>query len=236
MFFYDSAFLPLYIITGIFMLVGIIVSGILKSRMHKYSQIQNTANMTGKDVAEKMLRDNGIYDVKVIQSQGFLTDHYNPKTKTIALSDAIYNTPSVAAAAVAAHETGHAIQHAHSYAPLKLRSALVPAAMASGFISQILLTIGVLMLSRSHNDTVLIAGICLFAVTTLFTVITLPVEVDASRRALIWVQGSNIARGDEYTMARDGLRWAALTYFLAALQSIVTLLYYISLLNGRRDR
>jgi uncharacterized protein len=223
----------IYVISALFMVIGLIVSGVLKSKMKKYAQIPNTARMTGKEVAEKMLKDHGIYDVKVVAGTGFLTDHYNPATKTVSLSETIYNTPSIAAAAVAAHEVGHAVQHANSYAFLKMRSALVPLTMVSGFLSQIILFIGVLVLSQWHNETVLMIGIGLFSVTTFFTVVTLPVEVDASRRALIWVQGSNIARGEEYKMAADGLRWAAMTYFVAALQSVATLLYYISLLNSR---
>lgn len=225
----------LYVISALFMIAGLILHGIMKSRMNKYSQVRNTAGLTGAQIAEKMLRDHGIYDVKVERHNGFLTDHYNPATKTVALSEAVYDQTSVTAAAVAAHEVGHAVQHANAYAFLKMRSALVPFTMASGVLSQFVLFAGVIALSQWHNPTVLMVGIALFAVTTLFSIITLPVEVDASRRALIWVQGSNIVRGEEYKMAADGLRWAALTYFLVALQSVATLLYYISMLNNSRE-
>ncbi len=225
-------YMGIYVISGIFMLIGWLVGSRLKARMKEYSQIRTRSGFTGKQVAEAMLRANGINDVKVTGVDGFLTDHYNPLTKTVNLSPEVYNTPSVAAAAVAAHEVGHAVQHARGYAWLTMRSALVPVVRISGFLVQFVIIAGILLINTFPD--LLLAGIFLFAATTLFTVITLPVEFDASRRALVWLQESQIATGREYEMARNGLRWAASTYIVAALQSVATLLYYIMIYLARR--
>lgn len=208
---------------------------ILKSRFATYSKIPLAARLTGKEVAEKMLRENGIYDVKVVSVEGFLTDHYNPMTKTINLSPDVYNNYSVAAAAIAAHETGHAVQHASAYAWLSLRSKLVPAVQFSSTIVNWILLIGVFM-AASGNPTVLLVGIALFAITVLFSLITLPVEFDASRRALAWLNQTNVTNSHEYPKAKNALTWAAMTYVVAALAAIVTLVQYILIYMGGRNR
>ncbi|TSA50025.1 MAG: zinc metallopeptidase [Sphingobacteriales bacterium] len=215
----------------IFLVVGLIVGGLLKRRMAEYSQIPIESGLSGKEVAEKMLRDNGILDVTVTSVDGFLTDHYNPANKTVNLSTDVYNGRSVASAAIAAHECGHAVQHAHAYIWLGLRSALVPAVSFSSKYVQWILFAGVMML-RSFPQ-LLEAGVILFAVTTLFSIITLPVEFDASRRALIWLDSTNIMGSEAHDKARNGLKWAASTYVIAALASIATLLNYLSFLNRR---
>jgi Zn-dependent membrane protease YugP len=189
--------------------------------------------MNGREIAEKMLHDNGIYDVKVISVEGFLSDHYNPLEKTVNLSPEVYNTRSVAAAAVAAHECGHAVQHARAYAWLNMRSALVPVVQFSSNIIQWILLAGVLLLQTF--PALLMIGIGLFALTTLFSLITLPVEFDASRRALKWMDSTGLTYGEEHDQAKDALNWAAMTYVVAAIGSVATLLYYVSLLSGRRD-
>jgi Zn-dependent membrane protease YugP len=208
---------------------------ILKSRFAAYSKIPLSARLTGKEVAEKMLRENGIYDVNVVSVEGFLTDHYNPLTKTINLSPEVYNNYSIAAAAVAAHETGHAVQHATAYTWLNLRSKLVPAVQFSSTIVNWVLLIGVFM-AASGNSTLLLVGIALFALTVLFSLITLPVEFDASRRALAWLNQTNITNNQEYPKAKNALTWAAMTYVVAALAAIVTLVQYILVYMGSRDR
>jgi Zn-dependent membrane protease YugP len=189
--------------------------------------------MTGRDVAEKMLRDNGIYDVKVMSTRGSLTDHYNPTDKTVNLSEDVYSSCSVAAAAVAAHECGHAVQHAHAYGPLTLRSALVPVvSFASNWVSWILL-IG--MLAIETFPQILLFGIGLFALTTIFSFVTLPVEIDASRRAVNWMTDSGIVNYNNRGAAVSALRSAAYTYVVAALGSLATLMYYVMIYMGRRD-
>lgn len=210
------------------------VSAMLQSRFKKYSKVPLTNGMTGRDVAEKMLHDNGIYDVKVISTPGSLTDHYNPTNKTINLSEPVYNTNSVAAAAVAAHETGHAVQHATQYAPLKMRSALVPiVSFASQWVTWVLLA-GILMIS--FFPSLIWIGIAMFAATTLFSFITLPVEINASQRALAWLNNTGITTSTNYPYAKDALKWAAYTYVVAALSSLATLAYYVMIaLSGRRD-
>lgn len=220
------------IISGAFMLIGMVVSAQMKSRMSKYSQMPLRNGMSGRDVAEQMLADNGIRDVKVISVRGFLTDHYNPANKTVNLSEAVYNARSVAAAAVAAHEVGHAVQHATAYKAVMWRSALVPVAKAGGYIANIALMIGLYMFSS--NPTILWIGIIGFAATTLFSVVTLPVEFDATRRGLAWIDRRRIVEGEQYTAAKDGLRWAALTYVVAALSSVAQLLWLIMLAQSRR--
>ena len=215
------------------MIISLIVSQVLKSKFRKYSAVPIGNGYTGKDIAEKMLRDNGIYDVQVISVDGQLTDHYNPENKTVNLSQDVFNNSSVSAAAVAAHECGHAVQHKEAYAFLKLRSALVPAvSFASNWVQWVLLA-GILMVNRFPQ--LLLIGIVLFAATTLFSFITLPVEIDASRRALIWLKSSGITSHETQPKAQDALKWAAYTYVVAALASLATLLYYITIFNGRRN-
>ena len=206
------------------------VSALLNHRFKQYSNVY--LPLTGREVAEKMLRDNGITDVRVISTPGHLTDHYDPRSKTVNLSDGVYNSNSVAAAAIAAHECGHAVQHAHAYAPLKMRSALVPAvSFASKWVTWILLG-GILLLERFPQ--LLLAGIVLYALTTLFSFITLPVEVNASQRAVAWLEHAGITDRQTTPMASTALRTAAYTYVVAALSSLGTLIYYILIFAGGR--
>ncbi len=215
-------------------LLSWMVSSRLKSKFEKYSMIPMPGGMTGKDVAEKMLHDNGIYDVRVTCTPGHLTDHYNPANQTVNLSESVYYSSSIAAAAVAAHECGHAVQHATAYAPLRLRSALVPVvSFASNIVMWVLLG-GMLMLQTFPQ--LMLFGIILFASTTLFSFVTLPVEINASRRALVWLSGAGITNIQTHGMAEDALRSAAYTYVVAALGSLATLLYYIMIFVGGRSR
>ena len=218
-----------------FLGISMLVSFILKRRFASFSKIPLSARLTGKEVAEKMLRENGIYDVKVVSVDGFLSDHYNPMNKTINLSPDVYNNYSVASAAIAAHETGHAVQHATAYSWLQLRSKLVPAVQFSSTLVNWILLIGVIMAS-SGNSTLLLVGIILFALTVLFSLVTLPVEFDASRRALAWLQNTNVTTASEYPKAKNALTWAAMTYVVAALAAVVTLVQYVLLYMGGRDR
>ncbi|HOW10335.1 MAG TPA: zinc metallopeptidase [Bacteroidales bacterium] len=213
-----------------FMILSWIVSAVLKSKFKKYSKIPVDGGLSGKDVAEKMLRDNGIYDVRVECVQGSLTDHYNPDKKTINLSQDVYSSRSIAAAAVAAHETGHAIQHATAYAWLGFRSKLVPpVSFASKWVQWILL-LGVILVNTF--PAILGFGIVLFALTTLFSFVTLPVEINASQRALAWLSNAGITSSMNHDKAQDALKWAAYTYVVAALGSLATLLYYIMIFTG----
>ncbi len=213
--------------------VSWIVQASLTSKFKKYSKITLPSGMTGADVARKMLRDNGITDVTVTATGGTLTDHYNPATKTVNLSEGVYGSASVAAAAVAAHECGHAVQHAVGYAPLKMRSALVPVvSFSSKWVMWILL--GGMLLINSFPQ-LMLAGIVLFALTTLFSFITLPVEINASKRALIWLNSAGVTNVETHDKAEDALRSAAYTYVVAALGSLATLLYYVMIFMGRRD-
>ncbi|MFL5729741.1 MAG: zinc metallopeptidase [Cytophagaceae bacterium] len=222
-----------YIIGILFMIISLVVSQVLKSKFRKYSDTPIRSNMSGKEIAEKMLADHGIYDVKVISVAGHLTDHYHPVEKTVNLSAEVYEGRNAAAAAVAAHECGHAVQHAEAYGFLKMRSALVPiVSFTSGWMQWIIL-IGIFMLNSTPVP--LEIGVALFAATTLFSFITLPVEFDASRRALQWIDSRGIVTSQEHEMSKDALWWAAMTYVVAALGSLATLLYYVSLLMGRRD-
>jgi Zn-dependent membrane protease YugP len=225
----------IWLVSLLFIGISMVVSLILKSRFAAYSKIPLSARLTGKEVAEKMLRENSIYDVKVVSVQGFLSDHYNPINKTINLSPEVYNTYSVAAAAIAAHETGHAIQHATAYSWLTLRSKLVPAVQFSSTLVNWILLIGVIMAS-SGNTTLLLVGIALFALSVLFSLITLPVEFDASKRALAWLQHTNVTTSSEYPKAKNALTWAAMTYVVAALAAVVTLVQYVLIYLGSRDR
>jgi hypothetical protein len=225
----------IFFVSLLFIGISMVVSAIMKSRFAAYSKIPLLSRLTGKEVAEKMLRENGIYDVQVVSVQGFLTDHYNPANKTINLSPEVYSGYSVASAAVAAHETGHAVQHATAYAWLNLRSKLVPAVQFSSTIVNWILLIGVFMAS-SGNPTLLLVGIGLFALTVLFSLVTLPVEFDASRRALAWLQHTNVTNSQEYPKAKNALTWAAMTYVVAALAAVVTLIQYVMIYMGSRDR
>jgi Zn-dependent membrane protease YugP len=223
------------IVSLLFLGISFIVSMVLKSKFTKYSKVPLSNGMSGREIAEKMLRENGIYDVKVTSVNGFLSDHYNPATKTVNLSPEVYEGRSVAAAAVAAHECGHAVQHAQAYQPLKLRSRLVPVVQVSSNLINLVLLVGVIM-AASGNPAVLLVGIVMMSVTVLFTLITLPVEFDASNRALAWLNHSNVTSAQEYPKARDALKWAATTYVVAALAAVVQLIQYIMLYMGARDR
>lgn len=227
---------PSYNVTYLIVFVGIailsyIIQANLKNKFKKFSKIP--VGLTGRDIAMKMLHDNGIYDVKVTCTPGTLTDHYNPTNKTVNLSQGVYNSASIAAAAVAAHECGHALQHAKAYAPLKMRSALVPIVSFSSNITMWVLLAGILTVETFPQ--LLLAGIVLFATTTLFSFITLPVEIDASRRALAWLQGAGITNASNQKYASSALRSAAYTYVIAAISSLATLLYYIMIYMNRRD-
>lgn len=222
------------ILAGAIMLFSWLVSSRLKSKFELYSKLQLQNGMSGREIAEKMLADNGIYDVRVISTPGQLTDHYNPSDKTVNLSEAVYNHRNAAAAAVAAHECGHAVQHAIGYQWLTMRSTLVPIVnVASNFMQWILLA-GILMIQVFPQ--LLLIGIVLFAVTTLFSIVTLPVEYDASNRALAWLENKRMLTQQEQAGAKDALKWAARTYLVAALGSIATLLYYISIYAGSNNR
>jgi uncharacterized protein len=223
----------IYLLVIGFMLLSWFVGWRLKSKFNEYSQVPFAGNMTGAQVAEKMLHDNGITDVKIVSVEGQLTDHYNPAEKTVNLSPDVYHGRSVAAAAVAAHECGHAVQHARAYTWLGFRSALVPAVSFASRYMQWILLAGVLMLSFSLIP--LAIGVALFAITTFFAFVTLPVEFDASNRALAWLNTAGIVNTREHEMAKDALKWAAMTYVVAALYSLSMLVYYASMLLRRRD-
>ena len=224
---------PVWIIFGVTALLSWLISMQLKSKFKKYSEIPVNYGLTGKDVALKILSESGIYDVKVVSVEGDLTDHYNPASKTVNLSGAVYYNCSVAAAAVAAHECGHAIQHAKAYAWLTMRSSLVPVvSFASKWVMWVLLA-GIFLLETF--PTLMLIGIILFAATTLFSIITLPVEINASQRALAWLTNAGITSYSTYPKAKSALKWAAYTYVIAALGSLATLFYYIMLYLGRRD-
>lgn len=213
------------IIAGVMMLVSWLVSNRLKSKFEHYSKVHLRNGMSGAEIAEKMLADHGIHDVKVISTPGRLTDHYNPADKTVNLSEAVYNQRNAAAAAVAAHECGHAVQHAQAYSWLTMRSKMVPMVQISSSLVQWVLIGGILMINTF--PALLLIGIILFAVTTLFSIVTLPVEYDASNRALAWLKNKNMVSQQEYAGAEDSLKWAARTYLVAAIGSIATLLYYV---------
>ncbi|PJJ83449.1 zinc metallopeptidase [Mucilaginibacter auburnensis] len=217
--------------------ISFIVQWRFKSKFKEYSEMALSSGLTGREVAELMLKDNGVYDVQVTSVDGQLTDHYNPENRTVNLSADVYNSRSIAAAAVAAHECGHAVQHAKGYSWLQLRSTLVPLTNVANTLVQVTLTIGVMLFFFSHNAFVLTIGVAALAVVTLFTFITLPVEFDASNRALAWLNNNyNVMQTQaEHQQAKDALWWAAMTYVVAALSALATLLYYASFLLGRRD-
>jgi Zn-dependent membrane protease YugP len=219
------------VVSLIFLGISMLVSYVLKSKFKAYSKILLTNGLTGKQVAEKMLKENGIYDVSVVSVNGFLSDHYNPVTKTVNLSPDVYNGSSVSAAAVAAHECGHAVQHATAYQWLTLRSRLVPVVQISSSLVHWILLAGILMVNAFPG--LLLAGIIMFGAVTLFSVITLPVEFDASRRALSWLRNTNVTNAYEFPNAKNALWWAAMTYVVAAVASVVTLIQYILIYQSR---
>lgn len=220
------------LLAGAIMLVSWLVSSRLKSKFEHYSHLSLQNGMSGAEIAQKMLEDHGIRDVKVISTPGSLTDHYNPANKTVNLSEAVYNQRNAAAAAVAAHECGHAVQHAVGYEWLQMRSKLVPVVQVASSLVQWILLAGILMIRVFPG--LLLVGIVIFAATTLFSVITLPVEYDASNRALAWLKNKRMLNNAEYAGAEDALKWAARTYVVAAIGSIATLLYYISIFSNSR--
>ncbi len=223
----------LYVIMIAFLLLSFVISWRFKSKFNEYSQQMLANGLSGKEIAEKMLSDHGINDVKVISVEGSLTDHYNPADKTVNLSPDVYHGRSVAAAAVAAHECGHAVQHATAYSWLQFRSAMVPALSVSSRYMQWVLLGGILLLNVF--PTLLLIGILMFALTTIFSFVTLPVEFDASNRAIAWLDSRGITRSNETETAKSALKWAASTYVIAALSSLATLVYYIMIFMGRRD-
>lgn len=226
--------LGIIMVSVVFMLLGMMVQARLKSKFTEYGQVPVSSGLSGKEVAEKMLRDNGIYDVQVVSVDGFLSDHYNPVNKTVNLSPEVYAGANVSAAAVAAHECGHAVQHATAYSMLMLRSKLVPAVKVSSTLSQWIIVAGLGMFGfGGGNTTILLIGIILFAVTTLFSLVTLPVEFDASARALKWLDNARLTTSSEHVKAKDALKWAALTYVVAALASIAMLVQYILIYLAR---
>ena len=222
----------LFLFIGI-AIISFLVQANLQSKFKKYSRVPLASRLTGREVAEKMLRDNGIYNVSVTCVPGNLTDHFNPTNGTVNLSEGVYNSNSVAAAAVAAHECGHAVQHAYGYAPLRMRSALVPVvSFASTWVQWVLLA-GIILVESFPG--ILLLGIALFAMTTLFSFITLPVEIDASRRALVWLRSAGVTNAYNQHQAQDALKAAAYTYVVAALSSLATLVYYVMIFTNRRD-
>ena len=221
-----------FVLIGGVMLLSMYVSNRLKSKFKKYSQIQLRNGMSGKEIAEKMLADHGVRGVQVISTPGRLTDHYNPKTKTVNLSEAVYSERNAAAAAVAAHEVGHAVQHAQVYYWLEMRSILVPVVSVSSRFIQWVLLAGILLINTFPH--LLLGGIIMFAATTIFAFVTLPVEYDASNRALAWLKRKNMVSQQEYAGAEDALKWAARTYVAAAIGSLATLLYYVMIYMNRR--
>lgn len=223
-----------WILFGLIAIASFAVQQMLKSKFNKYSKVPLSSGMTGRDVAEKMLHDNGIYDVKVVSTSGMLSDHYNPANKTVNLSEGVYASNTVAAAAVAAHECGHAVQHAHEYGPLKMRSALVPVVSFSSSIVMWVILAGIFTINIF--PALIWIGIALFAMTTIFSFVTLPVEVNASSRALAWLNTAGVTNVNNHDMAKDALKWAAYTYVIAAIGSLATLIYYIMIaMSGRRS-
>ena len=226
------------LIGGVVTLISWLVRQRFQSVMKKISRVQTRSGLSGKEIAERMLRDNGIHDVQVISTRGMLTDHYNPGNKTVNLSQAVYDERNVTAAAVAAHEVGHAVQHATSYSFLKFRSAIVPVVSISSRFGPLAIAIGIGMMQGAMQIGGLVAtvGLLLFAASTLFSLITLPVEFDASKRALAWLEDTGLTQGEEHEKAVQGLRWAAMTYVVAALTQLAYLIYYLSIFMRARSR
>lgn len=225
----------IYVITLVFAGIGMLVQWRLKSKFKQYSEVALQNGLSGKEIAEKMLRDNNIFDVRVESVEGQLTDHYNPADKTVNLSPDVYQGRSASAAAVAAHECGHAVQHAVAYSMLQFRSSMVPVLSIANNFMPMALMIGMMILYSTGNKLVLTVGVVMFALATLFSFITLPVEFDASRRALAWMESKNVVTAQEQAMAKDALWWAAMTYVAAALGMLAQLLYYVSALNRRNN-
>jgi Zn-dependent membrane protease YugP len=224
------------LVSLLFLGISFLVSSILKGKFNRYSKLQLSKGLSGKEIAEKMLRENGIYDVTVTSVDGFLSDHYNPLNKTVNLSPDVYHGVSVSAAAVAAHECGHAVQHATAYGPLVFRSRMVPVVQFSSNIVNWVLMAGIIMLAVSNNATVLLIGIIMMSLSVLFSLVTLPVEFDASKRALAWLEQTNVTNSEEYPLAKDALKWAATTYVVAALAAVVTLIQYVMIYLNSRER
>ena len=223
-----------YIIAGLIFIVSWYVSNKLKSKFKTYSKVYLQNGMSGKEIAEKMLHDNGIFDVKVLSTPGMLTDHYNPQKKTVNLSESVYAQRNAASAAVAAHECGHAVQHAQAYSWLQMRSQLVPVVSVASRFSQWVIMGGLLLMAfTSMGSTVLLIGIIFFGMGTLFSFVTLPVEYDASKRALVWLESKKMLSPQEHDAAEDSLKWAARTYVVAAVGSLATLMYFVSIYLGR---
>lgn len=231
-------FLPnnVFLVSLLFLGLSLLVSAILKGKISRYSKVPLSNGLSGREVAEKMLRDNGIYDVKVTSVEGFLTDHYNPMTQTVNLSPEVYNGTSISSAAVAAHECGHAVQHATQYGPLVFRTRMVPVVQFSSMLVNWILMAGLIILSITRNPTVLLIGILAMGLTVIFTLVTLPVEFDASKRALAWLNNTNVTNSQEYPKAKNALKWAATTYVVAALAAVVQLIQYIMIYLGNRNR
>ncbi len=227
--------LGLIIISAVFGMIGSFVSNKLKSKFSKYAQMPTSSGLSGREVAERMLQYYNIYDVQITQGKGRLTDHYNPKTKIVNLSPEVFGGRSVAAAAVAAHEVGHAVQHAESYAMLQFRSAIVPIVQLSSKVQSFIFMFGFALAGSTGNSLMLLVAVAAFAVTALFSVVTLPVEFDASNRALAWLEDTNITRGAEHEGAKDALKWAARTYVVGALAAVAQLLYLLVMFLGSRD-
>ena len=231
---YDGSYTLAIILMVAVAVVGMIVQMRLKAVTRRYSEKPSPRGMTGREIAEKMLHDNGIYNVAVTHVKGHLTDHYNPTTMTINLSDDVYNSATITAVAVAAHECGHAVQHAEGYAPIQLRSRLVPIVNLSSKLAGWVILLGIVMMSFTNSATLCWVGIALVAVSALFAVVTLPVEYNASQRAIAWLESSDVLGDDELDGAHEALRWAARTYLVAAVSAIVTILSYVALIKNRR--
>lgn len=233
---YDAATMGMFLLIIVIGILGYIVQARLQHVFKKYSEVPFPGGLTGAEVAEKMLRENHVHNVKITHVGGMLTDHFNPQTMTVNLSDAVYSSRSVAAAAVACHECGHAIQHAQGYAPLALRSQLVPVVQFSSRMATFVIILGLVILASTQNELLCWIGIGMIGVSALFSIITLPVEYNASQRALAWLQSSRTLEGRQLAQAREALSWAARTYLVAALSAVASLLYYILIiLGGRRD-
>lgn len=233
---YDAATMGMFLLIIVIGILGYVVQARLQHVFRKYSEIPFPGGLTGAEVAEKMLRENNVHNVRITHVGGMLTDHFNPQTMTVNLSDAVYSSRSVAAAAVACHECGHAIQHAQGYAPLALRSQLVPVVQFSSRMATFVIILGLVILATTQNELLCWIGIGMIGVSALFSIITLPVEYNASQRALAWLQSSRTLEGRQLAQAREALSWAARTYLVAALSAVASLLYYILIiLGGRRD-
>ncbi len=232
---YDAATMGMFLLIIVIGIVGYLVQARLQSVFRKYSRVQFPGGLTGAEVAEKMLRDNRIHNVKVTHVKGHLTDHFDPRTMTVNLSDSVYSSTSVAAAAVAAHECGHAVQHARDYAPLTLRSQLVPVVQFASSAAMWVIMLGLVILATTRSELLCWIGVGMIAVSALFSLVTLPVEYNASARALEWLETSHTMQGAQLVQAREALSWAARTYLVAALSAVASVLYYVFLILGRRD-